>query len=67
MIAEKIQADIDATELPADVNPRVLSRYVMAVWEGVAQLERDGASRMDILDVARTALRAWPTTLGSYG
>jgi hypothetical protein len=49
------------------VNPRVLSRYVMAVWEGVAQLERDGASRMDILDVARTALRAWPTTLGSYG
>lgn len=61
MITDKIQADIDTAELPADPDARVLARYVMAVWEGIAQLARDGTSRSDLLHVADIALHAWPT------
>lgn len=65
MITDKIQADIEAAELPPDVDPRVLAGYVMAVWEGIAQLARDGAARADLLHVADTALRAWPASARS--
>lgn len=63
LIADKIQADIDAGTLPEHVEPRALARYVMAVWVGIAQLARDGAARNDLLQVADTALRAWPTAV----
>ncbi len=47
-------------DLPRDSNPAALSRYLAAVMHGMSVQAASGASRKDLLLVAKTALRAWP-------
>lgn len=51
-------------ELPAEADPRALSRFYAAVVTGMAVQARDGASRKDLLQIADDAMRAWPQASG---
>jgi AcrR family transcriptional regulator len=47
-------------EIPGDVDPITLARFIAAVIEGMAVQARDGADEATLLGVADVALRAWP-------
>ena len=47
-------------ELPPNLKPGDLARYVVTVVHGMAVQAASGASRDDLLRVVRMALRAWP-------
>lgn len=64
LIERRITDDRDAGALPGDLEPHVLAHYVVAVWRGMAQLARDGASRQDLLGVVRMTMSAWPPRSG---
>jgi AcrR family transcriptional regulator len=49
-------------DLPKDSDPASLARFVAAVVYGMAVLASGGASRKELEQVNRTALKAWPTT-----
>jgi len=47
-------------DLPRDVDPAALARFVATVVHGMAVQAAGGASRRELRSVADTALRAWP-------
>src|SRR6267142_2209569 len=47
-------------DLPPDSNPGELARYLATVAYGMAVQAASGASRRDLLQVEKAALRAWP-------
>src|SRR5438874_1473796 len=47
-------------DLPKNVDPTELARYVMTVLQGMAVQGADGASSDQLRRVAQVALRAWP-------
>lgn len=48
-------------DLPADSNPAALSLYVSAIMHGMAVQAAGGAKRSDLLAIAETAMKAWPS------
>lgn len=59
-IESRIGAAVAAGELPEGTDPAALARYVAAVFQGMSQQARDGATRQDLEAVADLAMRAWP-------
>ncbi|QEU91911.1 TetR/AcrR family transcriptional regulator [Streptomyces kanamyceticus] len=59
-IESRIAAAVAAGELPADTDPAALARYTAAVFQGMSQQARDGATRQDLEAVADLAMSAWP-------
>jgi hypothetical protein len=49
-------------DLPEDSNPASLASFLAAVVYGMAVLASGGASRKQLEQVIRTALKAWPAT-----
>jgi AcrR family transcriptional regulator len=49
-------------DLPKDSDPAALARFVAAVVYGMAVLASGGASRKELEQVIRTAMKAWPAT-----
>ena len=49
-------------DLPQDSDPAALARFLGAVVYGMAVLASGGASRKELEQVIRTAMRAWPAT-----
>src|SRR5579863_642444 len=49
-------------DLPKDSDPAALARFVAAVVYGMAVLASGGASRKELDQVIRTAMKAWPAT-----
>ena len=47
-------------DLPRDVNPADLARYVVTVIQGIAVQAASGATRNELRRVIENALRAWP-------
>jgi AcrR family transcriptional regulator len=58
----RIEADIAAGELPADLDAAALARHTGAVIQGMSQQARDGASREELAAVAEIAMTIWPRT-----
>ncbi|QSB07087.1 TetR/AcrR family transcriptional regulator [Natronoglycomyces albus] len=58
----RIQADIDAGLLAADVDAEALGTYVAAVIQGMSTQARDGATTEDLLGIVELAMRAMPTS-----
>lgn len=56
----RIATDISAGVLPAATSPDTLARYTGAVLQGMSQQARDGADAEQLLEVAETAMHAWP-------
>ncbi|MVO83215.1 TetR family transcriptional regulator [Streptomyces sp. p1417] len=59
--AARIQRGVDAGELPGGADAGHLARYMGAVFQGLSQQSRDGATRADLNAVVDLAMRAWPT------
>ncbi len=59
-IESRIRAAVAAGELPTSVDPAALARYTGAVFQGMSQQARDGATREHLEAVADLAMRAWP-------
>ncbi|MFD4629502.1 TetR/AcrR family transcriptional regulator [Streptomyces sp. NPDC058284] len=59
-IESRVRAAVAAGELPGDTDPGALARYTAAVFQGMSQQARDGATREDLEAVADLAMRAWP-------
>ncbi|MFE0171606.1 TetR/AcrR family transcriptional regulator [Streptomyces sp. NPDC059002] len=59
-IASRIGAAVAAGELPEGTDPGALARYVGAVFQGMSQQARDGATRADLESVADLAMGVWP-------
>jgi AcrR family transcriptional regulator len=49
-------------DLPQDSDPAALARFVATVVYGMAVLASGGASRKELEQVIRTAMKAWPAT-----
>jgi AcrR family transcriptional regulator len=49
-------------DLPKDSDPAALARFVATVVYGMAVLASGGASRKELEQVIRTAMKAWPAT-----
>ena len=47
-------------DLPTDVSPDDLARYVVTMVQGIAVQAAGGATRKELSRVIQTALRAWP-------
>ncbi|MEV0486499.1 TetR/AcrR family transcriptional regulator [Streptomyces sp. NPDC050508] len=58
----RIEADIAAGELPADLDAAALARHTGAVVQGMSQQARDGASRQELEALAEIAMTIWPRT-----
>ncbi|MEU4741127.1 TetR/AcrR family transcriptional regulator [Actinosynnema sp. NPDC023658] len=56
----KIRHDVATGVLPAGTDAHRLAVFVAATARGMSSLARDGATRAELHDVARTALSAWP-------
>jgi AcrR family transcriptional regulator len=48
-------------DLPKEANPDSLARFITTVYQGMTVQRVDGATRRQLLDLAETALRIWPT------
>ncbi|MEU1333461.1 TetR/AcrR family transcriptional regulator [Streptomyces sp. NPDC005865] len=59
-IESRIRAAVAAGELPDGIDPEALACYTGAVFQGMSQQARDGATRDDLEAVADLAMRAWP-------
>lgn len=59
-IESRIRADIAVGRLPPDTDAPALSRCVGAVFQGMSQQARDGATREELEAVAEAAMRVWP-------
>lgn len=47
-------------DLSQDVDTALLAAYFAALFRGMVVQARDGATRERLIDIARTAMRAWP-------
>lgn len=59
-LREKIEAGIDAGELPPSTDAETCAAYVTTIIQGMSTLARDGASRTKLARVAEAAMCAWP-------
>jgi hypothetical protein len=49
-------------DLPADARPDSLARFIVSLYQGMTVQAISGATRKDLLDLADTAMKAWPLT-----
>lgn len=59
-MADRLRAAQRDGELPASVDAGALAAYYAAVFQGMSQRARDGASESELLRTAELALAAWP-------
>ena len=60
VLRERLERAKAEGDLPADSNPADLARYLTTVFHGMSVQAAGGASRDQLREVARTALKAWP-------
>lgn len=60
MMADRLRAGQRAGELAASVDCDALAGYYAAVFQGMSQRARDGASESELLQTAEFALAVWP-------
>lgn len=58
-LEHRFRRALDEGDLPAEVDPRGLARYVMTVGFGIAVQAASGASREDLQTIADVALQSW--------
>ncbi|MFJ5775830.1 TetR/AcrR family transcriptional regulator [Streptomyces sp. NPDC093094] len=61
-IDSRIAAGVAEGELPGGTDTAALARYTGAVFQGMSQQARDGASREELEALAEIAMSIWPRT-----
>jgi AcrR family transcriptional regulator len=56
----RIQAGVDAGELPAGTDVDALAEFIGVVVGGMSARARDGGTREELAAIADTAMRVWP-------
>ncbi|WP_394430566.1 TetR/AcrR family transcriptional regulator [Streptomyces sp. SGAir0957] len=59
-IEDRLRQGVRAGELPQATDIAALARFVGAVFQGMSQQSRDGATRADLEAIADLAMAAWP-------
>jgi len=59
-LRQRVERDIRNGHLPKTTSPEALATMTIAIVQGMSTLARDGASRDVLLEIARTAMKAWP-------
>jgi AcrR family transcriptional regulator len=62
-LEDRIAGAARAGELPAGTDAHALATFYAAVLQGMSAQARDGATRTDLEQIARTALQAWPSAV----
>jgi len=60
MMADRLRAGQRDGELPASADADALAAYYAAVFQGMSQRARDGASESELSQTAELALAVWP-------
>jgi AcrR family transcriptional regulator len=60
MVADRLRAGQRAGEVATSVDVDALAAYYGAVYQGMSQRARDGASESELLQTAELALAVWP-------
>lgn len=60
-LAARLARACDEGDLPKDVDPADLARYLMTVGQGTAMRAQSGASRAELMRVVTLALKGWPS------
>jgi hypothetical protein len=60
-IIERFQEARDSGDLPANVEPEGLARYIMALMQGMSVQASAGAKRADLEQLIDTSLQVWPS------
>ena len=60
-LRQRLERAREEGDLPAGADPADLAKYVVTVLHGMSVQAAGGATREELLRVAETALRAWPT------
>ncbi|WP_439629664.1 TetR/AcrR family transcriptional regulator [Gemmata sp.] len=60
LIRSRLERATEAGDLPADAECGALARFLVTVTHGMAVQAASGATRQELRDVVRVALRAWP-------
>jgi AcrR family transcriptional regulator len=61
-LIDRLKKGVSDGDLPAETNVKEFAAYFGVVFRGMAAQARDGASRKELLAIARVAMRAWPLT-----
>ncbi len=57
---KRLKAAVGNGELPAATNAAALAQFFMTTLQGMSIQERTGASRQQLLEVGRLAMKVWP-------
>ncbi|KLE33860.1 TetR/AcrR family transcriptional regulator [Aurantiacibacter luteus] len=61
LIVERMQQAIDAGEFNGPTDAQAITRYLLAIMQGISVQAQSGATRADLMGVADAALAAWPS------
>lgn len=64
-LQKRAERDIHEGHLPATANAQALAAMTMAIIQGMSTLARDGVHRSLLLQLASTAMTAWPADQSS--
>jgi AcrR family transcriptional regulator len=64
-LQKRAERDIREGHMPKTANAQALASMTMAILQGMSTLARDGVGQKALLDLARTAMSAWPTDKSS--
>jgi len=61
LIVDRMQRAIDAGEFAVPTSATAITRYLLALMQGISVQAQSGASRSELLEVAESALLSWPS------
>lgn len=61
MIIDRMQQAIDAGEFAVPTDANAITRYLLAIMQGMSVQAQGGATRDELMQVAESALLSWPS------
>jgi len=61
LIIDRMQQAIDAGEFVIEADAAAMTRYLMAIMQGMSVQAQSGATRAELLQVAESAVLSWPS------
>lgn len=61
LIVDRMEQAINAGEFIVPTKAEAITRYLLAVMQGISVQAQSGATRADLLEVVEAALSAWPS------
>lgn len=60
-IVDRMQKAIDAGDFSQPTDPNAITRYLLAIMQGMSVQAQSGATREELLQVAESAMLTWPS------